>query len=269
MKWKSSLIVAALTMCALSALRTTAQQTPTTQATTASTQPATCTVRGTVKIATSFGSGKQDLSRVVIFLASDPALDVLPRPTTRATVAQHNKAFVPNFVVVPRGTDVEFPNYDDYDHNVFSRSAAAPAFDLDRYPKGQSKTRTFDKLGVVQVFCNIHPQMRAVIYVTPNQFNTRASADGNFELAQMPPGKYDLVAWHERCEEQRQPIEVRAGEPIEVAFTLKESRGAAANNSPADQRGSYGVERGLGVKRERLNLPVVTESHPAPPDTQP
>jgi plastocyanin len=138
----------------------------------------TVSLRGQVAVAGSWDVQKPDLSRVVIYLASDAALDAAPHPQGHATVSQKNKAFSPNFTVIPRGTDVEFPNWDCFDHNVFSVSKAAPAFDLDRYPKGQSKTRTFDKVGVVQVFCNIHPQMRAIIFVTPNICFTRADAQG-------------------------------------------------------------------------------------------
>jgi plastocyanin len=215
---------------------------------------------------------KPDVERVVVYLASDPRLDAEPQPGEHATVAQRHKAFVPNFVVIPRGMVVEFPNWDDFDHNVFSRSKAAPAFDLDRYPRGMSKSRRFDKLGVVQVFCNIHPQMRAVIYVTPNRYFARPDADGNFQITGVPAGQYEAVAWDERCPEQRQAVEVRPdGPPAELSFTLSESRDRVLSSSDArPRRSSYGgIERGLGIKRERLNLPVVTDVHPAPPDSRP
>jgi plastocyanin len=122
-----------------------------------STQPARGVIAGRVTIATGWGAAKPDLSRAVVYLASDPLLDAEPvetpaAPAAPAVIAQRDKAFVPNFLLVPRGTEVEFPNWDRFDHNVFSRSAAAPAFDLDRYRYGKSKTRRFDKLGVVSGF---------------------------------------------------------------------------------------------------------------------
>lgn len=145
----------------------------------------------------------------------------------------------------------------------FSRSKAAPAFDLDRYPKGQSKSRVFEKVGVVQIFCNIHPQMRAMIYVTPNRYFTRADADGKFEMANIPAGNYEIIAWHERCGEQRQTVIVNDKGASDISMTLEESRQQIIANDLPTREKEYGVERGLGVKREKLNLPVVKESHPA------
>jgi len=229
-----------------------------------STRPSGLTLRGSVKISGDWDLQKPDLTRVVVYVASDAVLDAPKAPREHATVMQKKKAFVPNFLVIPVGTDVEFPNWDSFDHNVFSLSKAAPAFDLDRYPRGQSKTRTFEKVGVVQTFCNIHPEMRAIIFVTPNDYFSRADAAGKFEIKNVPPGHYEIVAWQERCGEQRQAVEVRPGDGPEITFMLSENRKSIlANNPPVHDR-SYGVERGLGVKRERLNLEVVKDSHPAP-----
>ena len=164
-QWFAFLVAAA---CGgLLILRASAEIPATTPAAPA-TAPAANTVRGQILISGGLDWQKPDLSRAVVFLDSSPALDVLPAPTDHPSVSQHNKSFQPNFLVIPIGTTVEFPNWDHFDHNVFSRSKAAPAFDLQRYGYGLAKARIFDKLGVVQVFCNIHPQMRAIIYVVPN-----------------------------------------------------------------------------------------------------
>ncbi len=231
------------------------------------TRPALFSVSGHVSISTGLDFQKPDLSRVVIYVASDPTLDALPLTLGRPEVAQRNKSFVPNFLAITRGAEVEFPNWDRFEHNVFSRSKAAPAFDLERYPYGQSKTRMFDKVGVVQVFCNIHPSMRAIIFVAPNPFFTRADAQGQFELGGLPAGKYELVAWQERCEEERKTVDLGADSAASIDFTLGESRKNILANDPPRRGGGYGVERGLGVKREPLNLPVVKDSHPAPPES--
>lgn len=232
------------------------------------TRPALFSVSGRVNIASGLDLQKPDLSRVVVYAASDPILDAFGPAPGQPEVAQRNKSFVPNFLAIQCGTAVEFPNWDRFDHNVFSRSKAAPAFDLDRYSYGQSKTRVFDKVGVVQVFCNIHPSMRAIIFVAPNRFFTRADSQGHFELVGLPAGKYQIVAWQDRCAEERQTIELGSAPGAEISFSLGESRRNILANDPPERRGGYGVDRGLGIKREPLNLPVVKDSHPAPPEKE-
>lgn len=206
---------------------------------------------------------KPDLSQVVISLGSHPSLDTAVDKDKRVTIAQRDKMFVPNFLVVQNGTIAEFPNWDHYDHNVFSRSAAAPPFDLDRYPYGKSKSYEFSKVGVVNIFCNIHPGMKATVYVTANRFFTSADKDGKFHIGDIPPGKYELIAWHPRTGTERKDVIVVADKAQKVDFSLKSQAGGVLNNTRR-RTTREGVERGLGVKREVLNLPVVEESHDAP-----
>ena len=230
-------------------------------ATQPTTKPLLYAVSGRVEI--SLAMQKPDYSHAVVYFASDPTLDAAPLPCDHYTVAQKNKRFVPNFIAIPRNGAVEFPNWDPFAHNVFSRSAAAPAFDLDRYPCGCSKSRAFTKVGVVQVFCNIHPFMRAIIFVTPNPYSADVHPDGRFTIPNVPAGHYELVAWHDRCQEQRLAIEVGLDASATPTFHLSESRQVVLDNTPADRKPTYGVDRGLGVKREVLHLPVVTDVHPA------
>jgi plastocyanin len=230
-----------------------------------STAPITFTLHGTIKAAANLDLGKIDLTRAVVYLDSDPVLDAQPFSPQHPFVAQQNKAFVPNFLAIAKNTAMEFPNFDHFSHNVFSRSAAAPAFDLERYPYGQSKTRIFDKSGVIQIFCNIHPFMKAIIFVAPNGFFTRPDAQGHFEITGVPAGTYQLFAWQERCGDQHQTVTTGPGVANEIHFTLDENRRSILENDPPSHTKTYGgVERGLGLKREQLSLPVVQESHPAP-----
>ncbi len=259
-KWFTAALAGVLVV--VSILRAATEQ-PATQPTDRSTtEPRGASVRGRILISSVLASQKPDLSRVVVFLGADPALDATP-PREHPSVSQHNKAFSPNFLVISVGTEVEFPNWDHFDHNVFSRSKAAPAFDLDRYGYGLAKSRVFDKVGVVQVFCNVHPQMRSIIYVTPNRYFTRADGDGRFELRDVPAGDYELFAWQDRCGQQQQAVKVGADGVSDITFMLDESRNSILANNPPQQREGYGVARGLGVKREQLDLPVVHEVHPA------
>lgn len=241
-------------------------------ATQPSTRPQGVSLKGKVEISALWNLHKPDLAHVVVYLDSNPALDAVTPVATAAEVAQRDKAFVPRFLVIPRNTTVDFPNWDHFDHNVFSRSKAGPGFDLDRYAYGMSKSRQFQNAGVIQVFCNIHPEMRAIIFVTPNPFFARVDEQGNFEIPGVPAGEYDLIAWNDRCKQQQQHISVSLDQPPPLSFTLEEDRRSIFTYDPPEKN-SYGVERGINAKRQRLDLPVVQDVHPAPqppppPDAQ-
>jgi hypothetical protein len=45
--------------------------------------------------------------------------------------------------------------------------------------------------------------------------------DGTFNIDGVPPGKYTLVAWHERTKRSEQPVEVGAGSAAKVAVALE------------------------------------------------
>jgi plastocyanin len=255
-----------VSMVALALASFGAENTATTQSASSSSTGVMYSLHGQVKAGANLDLHKIDLTRVVIYLESDPVLDSVPIPSEHPAVAQKNKEFIPKFIVVPKGTVVEFPNWDHIAHNVFSRSAAAPAFDLDRYPFGQSKSRQFQKIGIVQIFCNIHPSMRAIVFVTPNIFSSRADKEGQFEIKNLPAGHYQVTAWQERCKPLHQPLNVGPGGNAEITFNLEEDRDSIISNDPPKHAG-YGVEHGLGVKQEQLNLPVVKDAHPAPSPT--
>ena len=50
---------------------------------------------------------------------------------------------------------------------------------------------------IIKVECDLHNWMRAWIVVTPNAYSTVSDSDGSFEIPDVPPGKYELTAWHE------------------------------------------------------------------------
>jgi len=110
-------------------------------------------------------------------------------------MAQQDTSFEPATVIVPVGTSVRFANHDKFFHNVFSYSKTK-RFDLGRYPKGESKTVTFDKPGTVAVFCEIHKWMRGAVLVVENPYYTTVQADGTFRIPNVPAGSYKVSVWH-------------------------------------------------------------------------
>jgi hypothetical protein len=95
---------------------------------------------------------------------------------------------------------VEFPNDDPIFHNAFS-SYNGQVFDIGLYPPGTTRSVKFARPGVVRVFCNIHAQMSALIVVVASPYFATTKQDGNFSIADVPAGQYNLSVFHERASE--------------------------------------------------------------------
>jgi plastocyanin len=162
-----------------------------------------------------------ELKNVVVFLRADgPARSATPAgPDSVAVMAQLRERFDPHVLPVLQGTRVEFPNYDDVYHNVFSLSRAG-TFDLGRYPRGASRSVTFDRAGVVQVFCHIHADMSGIVMVLPNAFFTAPDTTGRYALEHVPAGEYTIVGWHERTRPVSYRVRVVAGQTTTIDFQL-------------------------------------------------
>jgi len=133
----------------------------------------------------------------------------LPAPVapTDVTIRMEHKAFIPRIVAVPVGSTVRFPNHDPIFHNVFSVSRSN-RFDLDLYKRPGSRSTVMSKPGVVRVYCNIHPQMTAIILVRDNPYFAWVARDGTFRLQSVPAGRYRLTVWNERAEEVSTTVQV-------------------------------------------------------------
>jgi hypothetical protein len=132
---------------------------------------------------------------------------------------QKNTRFEPEILVIPIGSTVSFPNSDPVFHNVFSLSKAKQ-FDLGYYPAGQSRTVKFERLGVVQVYCHLHPQMSAAVLVVPSAWHTKPLKDGAFSLSGIPAGTQTLVAWHKSAGFFRRKVELSENGSVEVELTI-------------------------------------------------
>jgi plastocyanin len=156
-----------------------------------------------------------------------------PRSATTRALTQKNKTFQPQVLAVPVGSTVTFPNLDPIFHNVFSLSGPQP-FDLGLYRAGQTRTRTFQQPGAYRVFCNIHPEMTALVLVVPTPYAALADADGRFTL-DLPPGRYRVTAVSPRASPVSVEIVTTAGATDAPDLTLDESAWAAQHKNKYGQ----------------------------------
>lgn len=131
-------------------------------------------------------------SRVVVWIEGD----LSPTGKTEETIVnQSGIQFVPQLLVVTAGQTVEMPNNDNVAHNVFSMSPAKQ-FKLGIYPKGESRSVTFEEPGVIDLFCSIHRHMHAVIVVTPSGHYAEAKVGEEYKIEDVPDGEYTIKAWN-------------------------------------------------------------------------
>lgn len=111
-------------------------------------------------------------------------------------LVQKDKMFTPHLLVVPTGSSVEFPNQDPFFHNVFSLFNGK-RFDLGLYESGTSRAVRFDREGVSYIFCNIHPEMGAIVLSLGTPYYGVSTAAGAVAIHNVPPGSYRLHVWSE------------------------------------------------------------------------
>ncbi len=141
-----------------------------------------------------------DSANVVVWLAALPGqpIPLAAHSQQLLRLVQKNKRFNPSLLVVPVGSRVEFPNDDPFFHNVFSLYQGK-RFDLGLYEAGEKRTVSFDKPGISYIFCNIHPEMKAVVIALTTPYYAVTDASGKFAISGVPAGKYRLQVWYERA----------------------------------------------------------------------
>jgi plastocyanin len=158
------------------------------------------TVEVTVKVAvTRLGApqGKQhDSAGAVVWLTPQTAAGAAIAKPGHFRLTQKDKQFAPHLLVIPTGSTVDFPNLDPFFHNVFSLFDGK-RFDLGLYESGSTRTVHFNRDGVSYIFCNIHPEMSAVVVTLSTPYYAVTPVSGEVSLPGIPAGNYRLHVWIE------------------------------------------------------------------------
>lgn len=140
-------------------------------------------------------NGKEHMPPAVLWLKPLQGKADFP-PSSNFTLLQKRKMFYPHLLVVPVGSTVSFPNADPFFHNVFSMFDGR-RFDLGLYEAGSTRTVSFTREGISYIFCNIHPDMSAVVLSLVTPYYAIADASNSFHLIDVPEGDYELHTWVE------------------------------------------------------------------------
>jgi plastocyanin len=172
-------------------------------------------VNGKVMFLTKRGQ-KPVVNETLVWL--EPVGRAPKKPAASFTMTTRSKTFLPHVVAVPAGSTVAFPNEDPIAHNLFSLTPGN-TFDLGLYRRGAGKTHKFDTPGVVNVYCNVHPNMSAVVHVMTTSYYGFTDVNGNYSF-DVPAGKYRVTAWNEQGGVAANDIEVKSDGSVAGATLL-------------------------------------------------
>lgn len=164
------------------------------------------TVSGRVSVAPRRGPAA-NVAETLVWL--EPLAGAKPRKPETLQIVTRSKSLVPHVAAIPVGSSVQFPNEDPILHNLFSVSAPNN-FDLGLYRRNAGKTQKFSSPGLVNIYCNVHPSMSAVLHVMSTPYYMFADTNGQFSFSDIPAGKYRLVAWNEIGGMFEAPVEISA-----------------------------------------------------------
>ncbi len=144
-------------------------------------------------------------------------------PKEHIVIDQRKMAFIPHVVAVQQGATVDFLNSDPVGHNVYWPSISGNkklSHNLGTWPKGDKKPFQFNDLGTASLLCNVHPEMSGYVVIVPTPYFAMTDKDGNFEIKNIPAGKYTLKTWSEDGKPTTQAVDVSAATAM-VELTVK------------------------------------------------
>jgi plastocyanin len=158
---------------------------------------------------------------VVASLPSIQKGKALGKPEKPPVLDQKSCEYHPYAQIIPVNTTLEITNSDDVLHNIKTSGGSKTSFNMAQ-PKFKRKlTYDFKNPEIVQVECNVHGWMHAIIVVEDNPYDALTDANGSFKITDVPPGKYTVKVWHSKLGEQTKEVTVGPKEEVKVAFEMK------------------------------------------------
>ena len=167
------------------------------------------------------------LANVVVYVSDDMSKYAFQAPGTPATISQKGCMYSPHVVGMIAGQTLQVTNDDKTTHNIHpvpkdnrewnqsQPAGAAPLMEVFARPEN-----------AIPVKCNVHPWMKAYIFVFKNPYYSVTGEDGKYTISNLPPGTYTVTAWHEQYGTTTQSVTVGAKESKSADLTFKATSGA-------------------------------------------
>lgn len=146
-----------------------------------------------------------------------------PAPSQPVLLDQKGCQYFPHVNAVMVGQPLQIRNDDQTLHNVHAMPNVNSQFNEGQPVQGMVSTKKFDKPEITpfKIKCDVHGWMKSYMAVMPHPFYAVSQNNGTFSIANLPPGSYTVVAWHEKYGQQEQQVTVGAKESKAINFTFK------------------------------------------------
>jgi hypothetical protein len=144
-----------------------------------------------------------------------------PKPAQPIALTNSHCMFVPRVQGACVGQQVKIASDDPILHNTHPQIADTNAtlYNVALPFKGFSVVKPLaPQAETVRVKCDAHEWMRAWILEFDHPYFATTDAEGKFEIADVPPGTYSVVAWHEVMGEKTGTVTISPGKPATVDF---------------------------------------------------
>jgi len=162
----------------------------------------------------------QAVESAVVYLVDVAKGKAWPEPGKKPELNNHNCRFEPEVQVIPEGP-LDVVNSDPVLHNTHGYYGKRTAFNMALPNEGQTIPTELKKSGTVRVDCDAHGWMEGWIYVVDNPYYAITGADGKFNITDVPPGIYKLVAVQPFTGPTEMPVTVAGGQPTKLDIELK------------------------------------------------
>jgi plastocyanin len=145
-------------------------------------------------------------------------------PGETAVLQQKNCMYEPHVVALMTGQPFEVQNNDPTMHNVHPMPKHNRQWSNSQPSGSAALHETFTHVEfAMPVLCNVHPWMRALVFVFDHPYYAVTPREGNFELKNLPPGTYTIEAWHETLGVQDQTVTLGPRESKRIVLAFKSS----------------------------------------------
>lgn len=143
-------------------------------------------------------------------------------PKDAVALDQKNCMYDPRVVALMVNQQLEIHNDDATIHNVHAMAKENKEWNKGQRAEGPAIETSFSQPELAIPFmCNVHPWMRAFVFVFAHPYFEVTSKNGAFELKGLPPGTYTIETWHERYGIQDQSVTIGPRETGQVSFRYK------------------------------------------------